>query len=263
MQWVGFPQGNEAVTVRGQIAGTRMITRHRSCEESCIRMKRSFNTLLLILAFVIHARSADPQKINAPFGNIANPFLQVLGLNPYRISLSRDSTRIVLEQGVVVDIILVDRRLWSFRQYDADGMAMDSNNLSAGTGRVHFVNGPHAYDATFDAGVLHGPMMRADLREGAWVPMLSAQFRSGLLQGEMRYQSLWSPQYVTQVDHYNDGIIWMSESYGRRNWFWGFLWFAAPRVRDVDKVCSRTVYVAGRMQAHSCLLSRKCRSCGI
>jgi len=225
-------------------------------------MSRSAATIFFLLSLALHVRAGDPRKINPPFDNKPNPFLQVLGLSATRVSLSRDSTRIDMENGGFVDMLLDRKRLWGFKQYDAEGRPMESGDLKAGTGRVHFVNGRHAYDATFEAGVLNGPMMRSDRWGSAWVPMLRPNFRNGLLQGEMRFQSLRYPQYLAGIAYFNNGMIWMSESYGRRNWLWSFLLFLVEPVKDTDKVCSRTLYVAGVQQSHSCLLMRKCRSCG-
>ena len=226
-------------------------------------MTRAATIFFILLVLASHVHAGDTKKINPPFDNKPNPFLQVLGLSANRTSLNRDSTRIALASGGFVDLILYRKRLWRFRQFDAEGGPMDSGDLEAGTGRVHFVNAPHTYDATFAAGVLHGPMVRSDLLGRAWMPMLRANFRNGLLQGEMRQQSLRHPQHLAGIAYFNNGIIWMSESYGRRNWLWGFLWFVVAPVKDVDQVCSRTLYVAGVPQSHACLLSRKCRSCGI
>lgn len=218
---------------------------------------------LLICTISVSAQPGDTRRINPIYKNKANPFLEVLGMGHMLISTVRDSTRVTLVDGGYVDLIMDRRRLWRFSQFDRDDVAMDAGDLEGGTGHVRFVNGGHAYEAEFVDGTLNGEASHGEERGGHWVKISFAQFKDGLLHGEVRYQSIWHPAYLAVLERYEHGVIQLRESYGRRNWLKGFLLFLVKPVRNVGEVCSRTVYVDGEPRVRQCLLNKKCRHCGV
>jgi hypothetical protein len=110
--------------------------------------------------------------------------------------------------------------------------------------------------------VLNGPLTVSARRKGEWVKMEMATFKDGLLEGEARRQSMWDPRYTSVRTVYEAGIMQLMESYGRQNWLWAWV-RVVPRFRDQEKVCRRSHYVDGRLDSQECLLSRKCKSCGL
>lgn len=220
--------------------------------------------LLLGWLLVLSASAQGPAKslVNMPYGGAENPFRQVLGLSAYTISLNRDSAHIQLQGGGSIDLILFQKRLWRFRQYDKDGLPLNAGDLDQGTGSVRFVKDGRSVEVELQEGVLNGPLVVSVRRNGEWVSMETATFRNGLLQGEARRQSTWDPRYTAVRTEYEDGVTQLVESYGRQNWLWAWL-RVVPRFKDKEKVCSRSHYLDGRLESHECLLSRKCKACGL
>lgn len=225
-------------------------------------MKRTFILFLALCSAHVSIWAQDTRKINAPFGGKRNPVLEVLGLDPLRTPLGKDSLRIDLGPSGHLDVFTDQKRLWRVRQYDRQGRPMESGTLTNGTGNVRLVKGHRTYAATLEDGVLQGEFDQLDLIHGNWVSMVKGQFQNGLLQGELRYTSLRDRRYVSVIEYYDQGVITMRETYGRRNWLYAFLWFAVSPVRDMDSICSRTTYERGVERSHECLLTRKCRKCG-
>lgn len=225
---------------------------------------RSTTLVIALLAITTSISAQRPEKppINAYYKGKVNPFREVLGLSIYTTSLSRDSARIPVAGGGSIDLILDQRRLWRFRQYDREGKPMDAGDLQNGTGHVHFVNNTKMLDLDMRDGILNGPVVESRRINGKWLPMHRFAFEDGLLQGEARWQSMWNSQYTATIQQFDKGVIQKSETYGRRYWLWGWLRFL-PKYIDKDKVCCRTVYVDGIPQPTECILSRKCRTCGM
>jgi hypothetical protein len=239
------------------------MVRHMICTWRQVHMK---HRLILLLVFLcssqLDVRAQATGKINVPFGNKLNPVLDVLGLPPLRTPLGKDSIRIDLGPSGHADLFMNKKRLWRVQQYDKRGRPLESGDLINGTGHVRLVHGRHTYEATLENGVLKGEFARLDLINGSWVPMMNGLFENGLLQGELRYRSLLDRRYVSVIEQYDQGVISMRETYGRRNWLYGFLWFLVSPVKDMNSICSRTIYERGSPSSHECLLSRKCRGCG-
>lgn len=221
----------------------------------------------VLLLYGLLALSAGAQRtakplINAPYDGAVNPFRQVLGLSTSTTSLSRDSARIQLRGGGSIDLILSGKRLWRFRQYDNAGNPMDAGDLVQGTGTVRFEQDDRLVEVALQDGVLNGPLTVSTRRKGEWVNMEMATFKDGLLEGEARRQSMWDPRYTSVGTVYEAGVMQLVESFGRGNWLWAWVRFV-PRFKDKESVCSRSHYVDGRLDSQECLLSRKCRTCGL
>jgi len=220
---------------------------------------------LLLCLFVTLSAAAQRSKqpvVNEPYGGAVNPFRQVLGLSAYTTSLSRDSTRIQLRGGGSIDLVLFQKRLWRFRQYDDTGMPLDAGDLDQGTGRVRFVHDGRSVEIALKDGVLDGSAVVSLRCNGQWVRMEMATFQNGLLQGEALRQSMWDPRFTSVRSVYENGVIQMVEVYGRQNWLWAWL-RVVPRFRDQERVCQRQTYVDGKLVSNECLLTRKCRACGL
>jgi hypothetical protein len=220
-----------------------------------------------LLLFWVLAMNAGAQRmakplINAPYDGAVNPFRQVLGLSTSTTSLNRDSARIQLRGGGSIDLILSGKRLWRFRQYDDTGMPLDAGDLTQGTGTVRFEQDDRLTEVALQDGVLNGPLTVSTRRKGEWVKMEMATFKDGLLEGEARRQSMWDPRYTSVRTVYEAGVMQLVESYGRQNWLWAWV-LVVPRFHDQEKVCRRSHYVDGQLDSQECLLSRKCKSCGL
>lgn len=225
-------------------------------------MKWTLILFLILCSAHITVWAQDTRKVNVPFGSKRNPVLQVLGFDPLRTPLGKDSLRIDLGPSGHIDVFTNKKWLWRVQQYDRQGRPMESGSLTNGTGTVRLVNGSRAYEATLENGVLQGAFDQLHLINGNWVSMIKGQFQNGLLQGELRYRSLLDRRYVSVIEQYDQGVISMRETYGRRNWLYGFLWFLVSPVKDMNSICSRTIYERGSPSSHECLLTRKCRRCG-
>lgn len=218
--------------------------------------------LCWLLALSASAQRTAKPLINAPYDGAVNPFRQVLGLSTSTTSLSRDSARIQLRGGGSIDMILSGKRLWRFRHYDNGGMQLDAGDLVQGNGTVRFEQNGRLIEVVLQDGVLNGPLTVSTRRDREWVKMELATFKDGLLQGEARRQSMWDPRYTSVRTVYEAGVMQLAESYGRQNWLWAWV-RVVPRFKDKESVCSRSHYVDGRLKTHECLLTRKCRSCGL
>lgn len=231
------------------------------CSDRALLRHMRSTTFILSVCVLLGSASAQRREppVNVQYQGKVNPFLEVMHI---KASLQRDSARIRLGDGRSVDLILRNKRLWRFRQYDTDGSPMDAGELEDGTGWIRYQFSNDLMHINFKDGVLHGPVTDSLRSNGRWVPLLSYAFEDGLLHGEMSRRSFFDHRLISSRAWFDRGVIQRAETYGRRNWYQGWLPFL-PRFRDMDQVCSRVIYVDGKAQPQECLLSRKCKWCGM
>ncbi len=221
-------------------------------------MRTFLSAIVFFIATLCCAGRAE--KVNAPFDNKPNPFLQVLGLSTYQISLSRDSTRIKLKDGHI-DLILRKKALWNISRYDRDGNRVDTGTLRDGTGTVRLSFDGYMNEASFLNGSLEGTYLRSWNAGRNSRPRVEYTFRDGLLDGISRLWSFWDDRYVSIVNTYSEGYLVQSDNYGRLRRWVAFL-IMRPQVVDPEFLCSRTIYEKGKLVSHECFVP-KCRRCAI
>lgn len=202
-------------------------------------------------------------KINPPYHNVFNPFLQALNLDNHGLSLSRDSSRINLENGFKIDILLKDKKLWNLTLYNKEGEKTDVGNFKNGTGKIILVFKSNEYTAKFKNGLLTDSVTFIHTYNSIKRPRFIRIFKDGLLHGKSYSYSFIDYKVISNISTYEMGMIKMSEQYGIKTFpIPLFFFILSPKIKESDKVCSRTKYEKGKIISHECFITKKCRRCG-
>ncbi len=89
-------------------------------------------------------------------------------------------------------------------------------------------------------------------------------FKEGLLDGKSYVFSFHDKSVVSNITTYNNGMIKISEGYGRKKLIiipLPYRSFLKNIIKDPDKMCSKTIYDKGKVISHECFV-KKCRNCG-
>lgn len=216
--------------------------------------------VLILLCLMMQVNAFAQGGSSGPFRGRSNPFVDVLRLDERRISLSRDSNRISLDDGGCLDLILRSRKPYRIARYDRKGDPVDCGDLVEGNGTVILRFGKVQLEAAFNDGLLNGVAREALVRKDTTWTVSLWSFTDGELDGESRLFSRWDLRYVAQVLTYEKGQLVRREQYGKWSTWHGFLPFL-PMITDPTFLCSRTEYAKGKMVRHECFV-KKCRRCG-
>ena len=210
-------------------------------------------TLIPVLAFA-QGGSSEPLR------GRSNPFVDVLRLDERRISLSRDSTRVPLDDGGYLDLILRSKKPYRIARFDRRGDPVECGDLVDGHGTVILRFGKVQLEAEFDDGLLNGFAREAWVRKDSLWTVNLGSFPEGELDGDSRMFSRWDPRYVAHVLTYEKGQLVRHDQFGKWSTWHAFIPFY-PKVTDPLFLCSRTVYGKGKPVKHECFV-KKCRRCG-
>jgi len=219
--------------------------------------------LLLIISFSVFSHTNRMDKINPYYHNKFNPFLQALNLDQQKLSLSRDSARVFFKDGTKIDILLKDKKLWNITMFDEEDNIVEIGNFKDGNGKVILKFKSNEYIAKFKNGLLNDTVTFSHTYNSIKRPRYIHIFKDGLLNGKSYSYSLIDYRVVSSISTFKKGIITMTEQYGIKTISIPLFYFMLrSKIKESDKVCSRTVYEKGKIISHECFISKKCRRCG-
>lgn len=216
---------------------------------------------LSLISLMTLPMTALPQGGSSePFRGQRNPFAEVLGLDRNKVSLSRDSTRIPLNDGGYVVLILRSKKLHRIHRFDRNGTPMECGDLMDGQGSVRLRFGKILREAEFVDGLLNGVAREALVRKDSAYTRSLWSFSAGELDGESLLFSHWDLRYVAQVLVYEKGALIRRDLYGKWSTWHALIPFY-PHMTDPTFLCSRMEYEKGKVVKHECFV-KKCRRCG-
>ncbi|MBA3898788.1 MAG: hypothetical protein H0X62_01030 [Bacteroidetes bacterium] len=224
-------------------------------------MKRLLiNILFLLFSMQLFGHIIRLDKINPPFKNKFNPFLEVLHLNTNKISTIKGSSRIILNDGGYIDLFYKDKKLWNLSRHDKNGNALDVGDFKNGDGTLRINTKEFDCQAQFINGMLDGSAIFYFRHLKGEKPRSIYKFKEGLLDGESIIYSFIDFNVISSKEHYQNGYLQLREQYGRRKIRPGIFGIKV-KIVEPDKICSKTIYNDGKLVSHECYV-KKCRNCG-